>query len=105
MLFGELKENSSVAMLSSTCLSFFRGGGGVMVLYALCVWTLRIFTCHWNILGCPRRLSGPGHKTPNKPQGFDWGCVLPLAEWRANPALSAMQEPIPEFRVQCVMLL
>ena len=47
-------------------------GGYGMVWYGIGAWTLGVFACRWNILGCPRILPGPGHKTPNKPQGFEW---------------------------------
>ena len=43
-----------------------------MVWYGIGAWTLGVFACRWNILGFPRILPGPGHKTPNKPQGFEW---------------------------------
>ena len=59
----------------------FEGGGGGLVWYVIGAWTLGVFACRWNILGCPRILPGPGHETPNKPQGFEW-VRIPLS-WMA----------------------
>ena len=47
----------------------------------------------------PQLLPGPGQQLTRTPgHNPDVPALyLPLAGWRASPALSAMQEPIPDF--------
>ena len=48
----------------------------------------------------PQLLPGPGQQLTRKPELLNPDIPaphLPLAGWRASPALGAMQEPIPDL--------